>query len=669
MQMLDQKDVDAYIDAIISLEYYSRGAGESLLLEQLVDPVFTLLAPHQQCNLLIDLQSDFSSRLRCLPSCLQLYKRLAIVLVQCDLCSPGITEEIIVKIIETYLQLADKKILEIFMRYVLWSAGNKETRHGIVWLEKMLVATIPSPLAKSSLMGVVKEAIRIIQKCLFLPRSWEKEDKWRTDLARLFAVLLRLERLPVLADSTRLSSFAPLYKKMNPDRLRNLVVDILDQGNAHVRRHRKTHDVIQKMGYALLQHDSSSFQGGLPIEALVKILSCFADIPGLSLARQFLADICRIEKWTPSSKNLLIKTILSTEELWSKFIAKETMAGFVRNSQTALLRSWITGLQSIISSSSDSMEFRADIASCFLYSIGEEKKYCCRRTDHSSTLFTNDLFSSLFDKLPAQGLAHLIVDIYQADAKEVPCLKKFHTTLNLYRDVCHRFVDKEDMVSWLKSADDMVIETTKSLLWLDDEAVLAFIDKIAAAYPAEEPNDIVHRIAKSVDIVETFPQSRNAVCRLVESRLSAVTQFLEKEAVEAWRIPSASVAGHSVVEEFLRSTAQQMTYANFSSTEKAHQFAAVLSESGFPIQVGVEGEGFKAKCEIVKLAGNISKTNSKEMLVTEKTVLEEIVAQLKAHLETETVEKDAVDDDDDVTILPCPKRTRLELPVIDLSFD
>ena len=654
------------MDAIISLEIYSDAIGKSGVLEKLTVPVFNLLTALQQCRLLIDLQADDNRRLRGLPACLRLYKKLTTSLIQSDLCIPEITQEVISAVINCHLKLNDKKIMENFVYHVVWRAENKETKIDIIWLEMLLAAAKSSPFAKSSLSDALAKRIKLVEKtCTESP--WEENDVWRGEFSKFFLVLLRIERFPALADSTRLSSLAPIYQKMDPNRLRNLVVDLLERGNSFMKRHRATHDVFFKIGNALLQTDSSSFRGGLPIDALTGILDCFADLHGLSLARLFIADICRAEKWNWRGRIELIRTVLSSADIWAKFVAKETMAGFVRNTQTALLRSWIAGLEVAVSSESNASDFRSDVSDCFLFSIREEKAFYSRRPEQNSTLFGSDLFTSLLDKMPVQELARLICQVYQAD--EVPCLRKIPTALNLYSELCRQFVDKSDASLWSALPGNLLVETAKSLFWLGD--VSDFLEKILAAHPVGEPNDVVVKIVESADIrqlSDSLPRVRESLIRLLELRVSAVTEVLDKEAATTWQIPNVSLPEHPVVEEFLRSSDQQMTYANFNCTEKAQQFAIFLSsfraENGVSLHIQTKGEKYTTICEIVKVACPENNRHSKDLLLSEKTTLEEILVKL-GKVQREVTDNE--NDEDDIVVLPCLKKKKLDFSLIDIS--
>ena len=114
----------------------------------------------------------------------------------------------------------------------------------------------------------------------------------------------------------------------------------------------------------------------------------------------------------------------------------------------------------------------------------------------------SDFFSSLLDKLTMHQLVCFMWDLRQSDKD--PNLKNFQTTLNLYRDLCRRFVDNgEKTGEWIsgwktKSIEMMMTETTNCILWLGDEKYLSMFSKIILDIcPDSEPNVIISQIGRT----------------------------------------------------------------------------------------------------------------------------------------------------------------------------
>ena len=129
-----------------------------------------------------------------------------------------------------------------------------------------------------------------------------------------------------------------------------------------------------------------------------------------------------------------------------------------------------------------------------------------------------------------------------------------------------------------------------------------------------------------------------------------MTKVLEKNAATGrWILPE-----HPRVEEFLRSSAQKMAYANFSSSEKAQQFANFISSfgtaNGFSLQVQTEGEGFEASCKIFKVAWA-------SMLMSEKTTLEKVIAELKVPVVQVHLKRSS----SDIAVVDVSKKSKLEV--------
>ena len=82
IQQLEQSDVDTYVDAIVALEAHPATAASGSVLDKFFLPFFDQLACYQKCRLFIDLQEANSSRLDCLPSCLDLYKKSTVRIIR-----------------------------------------------------------------------------------------------------------------------------------------------------------------------------------------------------------------------------------------------------------------------------------------------------------------------------------------------------------------------------------------------------------------------------------------------------------------------------------------------------------------------------------------------------------------------------------------------------------
>ena len=115
VRCLSEKDIDAYIDAIIALQSSSTlFPKESNSMEMFASPIISLLTPRQQCRLLIDLQANNYSRLKDLPTCHQFYKKLCKTQFHYGYWSSSSELEIIDGMIDCFIRLEDE-ILELLV--------------------------------------------------------------------------------------------------------------------------------------------------------------------------------------------------------------------------------------------------------------------------------------------------------------------------------------------------------------------------------------------------------------------------------------------------------------------------------------------------------------------------------------------------------------------------
>lgn len=189
---------------------------------------------------------------------------------------------------------------------------------------------------------------------------------------------------------------------------------------------------------------------------------------------------------------------------------------------------------------------------------------------------------SLRQDMSIRQLGQLMWDIYQFDCfTQLLKKKRLSNTLNLYRVLCQRFVNRDGLKSWIKSSQNLLVEVTKCLLWFDDEELVhLFMNSILTAYPVNQPNFVIMKMAESMELAQQFirnlPSAREAISNLLDQRFVAITQELDRAFEPDWIMPSAVFPDLSVVHNFLRSSAQQMTYANFSSTDEAKTHPSCL---------------------------------------------------------------------------------------------
>ena len=96
---------------------------------------------------------------------------------------------------------------EIFIDRIWWQTDNDDGEgNSIVWFEAVVRAAVSSPLVKPAFFESLKKLLLIFHVFIMEP-STQFEDIRRAKLAQFVLVLLSLERIPQLADPTRLETF------------------------------------------------------------------------------------------------------------------------------------------------------------------------------------------------------------------------------------------------------------------------------------------------------------------------------------------------------------------------------------------------------------------------------------------------------------------------------
>ncbi len=634
VQRCEEKDVGAYVDAIITLEACPEAATDGSVVDQLLLPLFDWLSCYQKCRLLVTLQADNYSRLKNLSSCTQLYQKLAQILLECDLCNAdGGVQEMFNELISAYVKLGNLKIYQKFLDCVFWRSYSKASNNN-VWLEGVLRNTLSSTFAKLALEEYLTKRIDVV-KPLILKQSNLKQETVRWDKSiNIFLALLRLERIPELADGSRLESFSPVYLQMSVERLQKLIVDLFRRSSSYTAIHPSGQNLLLQMSQSLLLREGKELPPSPSTFASFEILKCFVDLP--ELAYRFIEKLSLCDKWNPLHKISLVQTILRSPEISSKLCTTDRIdCSF----EITLLNSWLFCLIQLLdmpaTTHTDEKRgcyLRSNITSYFLYYLGKEKsKFQAARNEKAARrVFLSS--QALIDKMSTERIGYLMWDLYKSDIKDQPSLKEIPIILKFYRDLCQQFVSR-DLTELLELANTLIVKVSLCLLWLgDDVSMSIFTSWVLALHPANEPNLTIKKIAscpRVLRLIESCSQARGFLRRVLEQRIYAITVELGNLSELRWQMPDASLHDSRVVEKFLRSRFQQMIYANFCNKEEAQQFACEVSSikcavSGCSVIVEITGEDFDTKCHIMKVEPSSSHNQSlKESLLREKMEMEE----------------------------------------------
>lgn len=108
VEILNQSQIDAYVDAIIAVETCKASADS--VLEKWLFPVFCHMNHSQKYQLLIDLKRNQSSRLKGDPSCLIFHKKMTSFVLQRCLESTGSAYQMIRDLADYFLQLGEPQL-------------------------------------------------------------------------------------------------------------------------------------------------------------------------------------------------------------------------------------------------------------------------------------------------------------------------------------------------------------------------------------------------------------------------------------------------------------------------------------------------------------------------------------------------------------------------------
>ena len=132
---------------------------------------------------------------------------------------------------------------------------------------------------------------------------------------------------------------------------------------------------------------------------------------------------------------------------------------------------------------------------------------------------------------------------------------------------------------------------------------------------------------------------------------------------------NASLPGHPIVEDFLKSCKQQMRYSNFRNKYEGSEFVDRLlslgTVNGYFLQTEVTGQYFGTKCDIKKI-----ENRRYIQFVEEKAILENAILSLQQRKRKNANNSEvlfAAADDEVVVLAPPVEQQKTNLPVIDIS--
>ncbi len=118
-------------------------------------------------------------------------------------------------------------------------------------------------------------------------------------------------------------------------------------------------------------------------------------------------------------------------------------------------------------------------------------------------------------------------------------------------------------------------------------------------------------------LVDESADGKRVVSSLVDKRISWLGAIPKPE--PSWAFPNAEVVGHPLVQDFMRSNKQSMTYSNFNNLGHARNWARKHFGCSQIAEAHPAGAGSRAYCEVVKIRQ--CENGSQKYLVQQKELM------------------------------------------------
>ena len=647
IEQFGQPQIDVYVDAVIALDTHLDGQDSSVM--QFLVPVYAELTFYQQCRLLIDLQKDDFSRMKSSSSYIIFYEKMCLISLRRCFCS-GTRDVlgIIKDVVACFLNLGEKEITKMFVDRVLWCRDSHAGFRHIVWMEEVIKARSSSTLTKDCIAESLKKKIDEMKLRQIVGNEEPNEQIWIAEWRHFFLVWFRVA-CPNSDDVITYDVFRSICLGISERRLLAIVSDLIENvKSGKVNASGTIQKLLYELGLSFLYGEKGEVRVLSSVETIVRIFTFFATetnnlLQFISRLPLHISENC---KWSPSHKNALISSILSSPDIWDRVAGIPEKATLFKQCLNEFMKTWMLGLLDMFGISysrevrvkkptfEEGFDLWMDVKEYFVTFIRLEKKY--QNLDN--------IFSHLFVVLTEKQLVQLMWDVYQADIKEKESLKNFPTALGAYRDLCGHFISRKSVFfrSWIsdwgsKPVESMLFETVQCFLWLGDAHCVTSLASTISSMDGKTPGAIFLKIIQSGDVrrlTDSFPHVPNALSLLLATRISILKEELREK--NDWQMPSFFLPAHPTVEEFLHSSVREMNYSNFRNKKEGKQFAEWLCKlvepsNGCSVQVEVVGQHFSTVCEISKVNFSTS-ADEKKALVEEKVNLEKIISLLEKRM-------------------------------------
>ena len=154
------------------------------------------------------------------------YEELCLMLLRRGLCSSTRIATIVADLVSCFIQLDSPEILKTFIKNVLWRKDSSGVEFNAnVWMDELITKALTFTSVKDALSYCIKEQMLL---------SCEEN----AELFRLFVVILRMERNPQMADSSRLSFLINSIPAMPTKKLSYLADALITKGSVRMKQHK-----------------------------------------------------------------------------------------------------------------------------------------------------------------------------------------------------------------------------------------------------------------------------------------------------------------------------------------------------------------------------------------------------------------------------------------------
>lgn len=531
-----------FVQLIIILETDPKTSNSSRIDSALA--LFNRLPIHRQCQLTIDLQTNLDLVFKEYQSCRKIFRHICKLLAFSDLHSSSCFSELVLPLVKSFIQFGDGDVLRMLIDNICRTPDS----NGSYLLDFILLSNDSLNIATSSDLGKIAVATLLgagIKQMISMPLvskielSTDEEmqpevdsvveqykDALGASLLSYLDLVLRMERIPELADSERVSLFGGMLFRLPLEQLIDLILAAQKKDGLIVKEHLATFDLFRSICQLLDLFDKDAM-ASIPCSKILELAKFFVWMEDreclLSLLKQiYLGELNN--KRSSEDNKILTEIILLEPELLDRLIPE--YFNFATITVDALVECWVDKICDLLPTVGSidvsppqeclTDQLDLDILNCVLLYFRSENEL--PHQDSHNVI----LFSPLLEKMSPLRICHLLVKIYQKNSS----LKESIPIFNFWCHICKEFANR-NLNDLLKNANDAIVdvmvEVMICLLWLGDHlSLLPFASQICSSHFTLKENPIVSKISSSTkvcEMAETCHYSRMTFCKLLDQRI------------------------------------------------------------------------------------------------------------------------------------------------------